>query len=192
MMQLSTRERIIEATLDLVSEKGYKGATTREIAEKAKVNEVTIFRQFGSKKGIVEAIIEKYAFVDELEHAFANNIVWDIEEDLTMLVREYQTLLDQKRTVILLSIKEEGKFPELDELIKQIPYKYLHVLKNYFITMIKKEKIKPVDPTATATNFIFLNFGYFLMKNRLQPSGESFTIDDFVKNNIKFFIRSLQ
>ncbi len=45
-----TRERILQAAAELFAEKGYARATTRSIAEAAKVNEVTIFRHFGSKK----------------------------------------------------------------------------------------------------------------------------------------------
>ena len=191
-MVLSTREKIIEATVKLIDEKGYKGATTREIAKKAGVNEVTLFRHFGSKKGIVEAIIEKYGNIDFLEYTFKHKIVWDIEKDLKMLAREYYYLLEQKRTVILLSIREEGKFPELDNLIKQIPYKYLVTLVDYFEKMIEKEKIKKHNPHTIASNFILINFGYFMLKARLHPSEDHLSIDEFINQNIDFFIQSLQ
>jgi len=109
-----------------------------------------------------------------------------------MLVRKYQSLLEQKKTVILLSLKEEGKFPELDELIKHIPLKYIKILEHYFEIMIKKEKIKKIDPFTIATNFAFINFGYFFMKTRINLGEETFSVDDFIENNIKFFIQSLQ
>jgi len=191
-MKLSTKDKIIEATLELVNEKGYKGATTKEIAERAGLNEVTLFRHFGSKKGIVEAVIEKYGFVDSFENKFEEEVIWEIEKDLKMLVREYQSLLEQKKTVILLSLKEAGKFPELDALIKHIPLKYIKILEHYFEIMVKKEKIKKVDPFTVATNFAFINFGYFLMKTRMNPGEEKFPIDDFIEKNINFFIESLQ
>ncbi|MEI3613991.1 TetR/AcrR family transcriptional regulator [Pseudogracilibacillus sp. SO30301A] len=191
-MKLSTKDRIIEATVELVNEKGYKGATTREIAERAGLNEVTLFRHFGNKKGIVEAVIQKYAFVDLLENTFKDKVIWEVEKDLKMLVREYQFLLEQKKTVILLSIKEAGEFPELDALMKYIPQKYIEILKNYFEKMVEKEKIKKVDPTIVATNFVFINFGYFLMKTRINPGEEEYPIDNFIEKNIEFFIQSLQ
>lgn len=175
-----------------MNEKGYKGATTKEIAERAGVNEVTLFRHFGNKKGIVEAAIEKYGFVDSFENLFEENVIWEIEKDLKMLVREFQALLEQKKSVILLSLKEAGKFPELDALIKHIPQKYIKVLEYYFETMIKKEKIKKVDPYTMATNFAFMNFGYFLMRTRINPGEDDFPIDDFIEKNIDFFIQSLQ
>ncbi len=191
-MKLSTKDRIIEATVELVNEKGYKGATTKEIAERAGLNEVTLFRHFGNKKGIVEAAIQKYAFFDLFENTLEEKVIWEVEKDLKMLVREYQSLLEQKKTVILLSLKEAGKFPELDALIKHIPQKYIEILENYFEKMVQKEKIKKVDPSVVATNFAFINLGYFLMKTRINPGKEEYPIDDFIEKNIQFFIQSLQ
>jgi AcrR family transcriptional regulator len=47
-----TRERILDAGLRTFAEKGFTGATTKEISMKAGVNEVTLFRHFGSKEAL--------------------------------------------------------------------------------------------------------------------------------------------
>ena len=52
-----TREHILAAAARLYSKHGFRGTTTRAIAEAAGVNEVTLFRIFGSKETlIVEAM----------------------------------------------------------------------------------------------------------------------------------------
>ncbi len=51
-----TRNRILEAAAQLFAERGYSATTTRLIAERAGVNEVTLFRQFKNKRGILEAL----------------------------------------------------------------------------------------------------------------------------------------
>lgn len=191
-MKLSTKDKIMEAMVELVHEKGYKGATTRELAQIAGVNEVTIFRIFGNKKGIVDAIIQKYALIDLIESIFQEKVVWDIEKDLKMLVREYQALLEQKRTVILLSLKETGQFADLDELLKRIPRKYTEIITDYFTKMIEKGKMNTVDSYVIATNFVFINFGYFLMKTKINSEAEELSIDDFIDKNINSFIKMLQ
>lgn len=48
--QPDTRELILSAAREEYSKHGFRGATTRRIAEAAGVNEVTIFRHFGSKE----------------------------------------------------------------------------------------------------------------------------------------------
>ncbi|MGE0439455.1 MAG: TetR/AcrR family transcriptional regulator [Gemmatimonadales bacterium] len=46
---MELRERILEAAAAVYAETGFRGATTRRIAERAGVNEITLFRHFGSK-----------------------------------------------------------------------------------------------------------------------------------------------
>lgn len=53
-----TQIKIMDATMTLIIEKGYSGATTKKIARFAGVNESTIFRRFGEKKEIVTAAME--------------------------------------------------------------------------------------------------------------------------------------
>lgn len=55
-----TSGAILDAAADLFAERGYKGTTTRAIAERAGVNEVTLFRRFGNKQGILKALGESW------------------------------------------------------------------------------------------------------------------------------------
>jgi AcrR family transcriptional regulator len=53
-----TELRIIEAAAQLFARNGFKGASTREISNLAKVNEVTLFRYFPSKSHLFSATAE--------------------------------------------------------------------------------------------------------------------------------------
>jgi AcrR family transcriptional regulator len=53
-----TKQRIIDSATTLFGEVGYTRATTRAIAERAEVNEVTVFRHFGNKKNLLLACIK--------------------------------------------------------------------------------------------------------------------------------------
>jgi AcrR family transcriptional regulator len=56
-MTAPTREHILAAAARLYADHGFRGTTTRAVAEAAGVNEVTLFRIFGSKVNlIVEAM----------------------------------------------------------------------------------------------------------------------------------------
>jgi len=47
------REQLLRAALQVYARAGTRGATTRRIAEEAGVNEVTLFRHFGSKDALI-------------------------------------------------------------------------------------------------------------------------------------------
>src|SRR6186713_278986 len=51
------RERLLHAALSVFSRDGLHAATTRNIAEEAGVNEVTLFRLFGTKDGLLTALM---------------------------------------------------------------------------------------------------------------------------------------
>ncbi len=53
----SSRNRILRAAAEVYTEAGFKGTTTRRIAEVAEVNEITLFRQFGNKDALVKAAL---------------------------------------------------------------------------------------------------------------------------------------
>jgi TetR/AcrR family transcriptional regulator len=52
------RAQLIEAALNLFSEKGFDGATTKEIAAAAGVTEAVIFRHFPTKQALYQAVLE--------------------------------------------------------------------------------------------------------------------------------------
>jgi len=52
------RDRILRATLRVYAESGFRGATTRRVAQEAGVNEITLFRHFGTKEALVKAALK--------------------------------------------------------------------------------------------------------------------------------------
>ena len=66
----TARERLIDAASDVFGSKGIATSTTREIARLAGVNEVTLFRHFHNKEGLVAAVVGR-----TLDHVHAENPV---------------------------------------------------------------------------------------------------------------------
>ena len=54
---MDIRQRILDAAKRVYAVHGFRGATTRLIAIEADVNEVTLFRLFGSKAALFEALV---------------------------------------------------------------------------------------------------------------------------------------
>lgn len=51
------RERILDAATRVYTEAGFRGTTTRRVAQEADVNEVTLFRHFGTKDALIKAAL---------------------------------------------------------------------------------------------------------------------------------------
>jgi AcrR family transcriptional regulator len=55
------RRLLLDAARDLFAERGFKGTSTRDIAERAGVSEVMIFRHFGTKANLFqESVVEPF------------------------------------------------------------------------------------------------------------------------------------
>ena len=60
------RQKLLEAAGRVYAEGGFRGATTRRIAEEAGVNEVTLFRLFGSKAQLIAEAMQCMDPIGEL------------------------------------------------------------------------------------------------------------------------------
>jgi AcrR family transcriptional regulator len=53
------REQILQGSMKIFAEKGFRGTTTREIAQQVGISEALMFKYFPSKKALYRAIIRK-------------------------------------------------------------------------------------------------------------------------------------
>jgi AcrR family transcriptional regulator len=64
-LEVNSRERLLETATELFAEKGYAGASVREIVEKAGVSKPVLYYYFKSKEGLFYAILEWAAGVQQ-------------------------------------------------------------------------------------------------------------------------------
>jgi AcrR family transcriptional regulator len=99
----SARQRIIEAALALFGQMGYARATTRAIAAAAGVNEVTLFRHFGSKKGLLLACMAQFnaaGFAETFEERLTGNYADDIRMMAAHLLADMRAGFDMLRLML--------------------------------------------------------------------------------------------
>jgi AcrR family transcriptional regulator len=85
----NTGERILEAAIRVFGRDGVSGATTREIARSARVNEVTLFRHFKNKDELLRQVILHCS--KRYEHVFTQ-APFETEADLRRTVQNFATL----------------------------------------------------------------------------------------------------
>jgi AcrR family transcriptional regulator len=89
----STEQRILDAAMRVFGRDGVSGATTREIARVARVNEVTLFRHFRNKNELLRHMILRSS--ERYGQVFAGASVGS-PADLRQTVRNYATMYAQK------------------------------------------------------------------------------------------------
>ena len=105
-----SRERILEAAARVYAKHGFRGATTRLIAIEAGVNEVTLFRTFGSKGALLEAVLGPHCANAQSVELPADPK--DPEGELTEFV---QASLDRVREMRPLLVHTMGEIEERPE-----------------------------------------------------------------------------
>ncbi|MGH2587048.1 MAG: TetR/AcrR family transcriptional regulator, partial [Dehalococcoidia bacterium] len=101
------------------AEAGFRGATTRRIAEAANVNEVTVFRRFPNKDALIVAALRHFS--DRMIAALASRSLPEQPRDLRAELTDYATMI---LSAILAShqahrtaIGEWGHNPSLDQYL---------------------------------------------------------------------------
>lgn len=107
-----TRQRLLDAAFRVCSERGLHGATTREIADVAGVNEVTLFRHFGNKEKLIAALFEQV--LATLSESLNENEAdaQDLARDLTRYAQRYNAMLMANEALIRTIIGEAKRHPE--------------------------------------------------------------------------------
>jgi AcrR family transcriptional regulator len=107
----STRERILKAAREVFERSGTRGTTTREVAERAGVNEATLFRHFHNKTSLLDAMRE-WVIESSGYDAVFDDLSGDLTADLvTICMRLYERML-QMQAIIRVSLAEEATDPE--------------------------------------------------------------------------------
>lgn len=105
------RERIAEAAAKVYGEYGFRGATTRRIAEEAGVNEVTLFRTFGSKAALIVEVLERQ--IGEGFHSTLPEVPQHPARELGAWASNYHRHITQRRGLIMQSMGEIGEHPQV-------------------------------------------------------------------------------
>ncbi|MDA2563389.1 MULTISPECIES: TetR/AcrR family transcriptional regulator [Bacillus cereus group] len=162
MTKISAKERILEAAISLFGEKGYSSTTTREIAEKAKVSEVTIFRHFGNKEKLFkEGIILKTTPVAILAD-LTTKLTGDVEHDLNLLGNIYMEINIPKVSQIWAVLIEARQNEEMKGLFNEINMRLINHLVTYLNKLHGKGEIPLKDFKLISAMFYGQLFTYLI------------------------------
>lgn len=114
------RRRLIDAAIAIFGECGFRGATTRRIAESAGVNEVTLFRLFGSKSALLEeAVRQSQTTTARKADVFLPDEPGDPAVELEAWAREHWRSIRERRSVIRKMMSEIEEHPEISHCLNE-------------------------------------------------------------------------
>ncbi len=105
-----TQQRLLEAAWQVLGELGARAATTRAIAQRAGVNEVTVFRLFGTKDDLLTAALRERTAALATVTLPATD---DLRADLLRLAAAYQDLARRHVGVLLTLLPDLRRDPAL-------------------------------------------------------------------------------
>ena len=108
---MEPRTKLLSAAVRVYAKYGYRGSTTRRIADEAGVNEVTIFRQFGCKDALIHEAIATCGGNEPI--ASLPTIPIDPLTELTAWSEAFIQHLRSMRSMIRRCMSEREEHPEL-------------------------------------------------------------------------------
>ena len=184
----SAKSRVLQAASKLFAANGFRGTSVRQIANRAKVNEVTVFRLFSSKRCLYKEVLE-----NKLEKAappWVPTVVdADVEEEIfSALARDLQRTFDSEFIRLLFFAALENR-EELRKSVSPRMDRFYRDLADHLQKQMEKGAIRDADPHLLAKALVTL-IVYDRFSNDFL-SGESVPTDDNTSSLLQLWLHGI-
>jgi TetR/AcrR family transcriptional regulator, mexJK operon transcriptional repressor len=183
-----TRQRILLATRQILGRKGRRGATTREIAEMAGVNEATLFRHFGSKDSLIEACAERFCPTVELQELLSG-LSGDLVADLKRMAVMLATRMEEIRDLIIMSLADEESDTPIGGLPWRGPVALKQIITDYMTQRVQSGELEG-DPMLLARFFMGMIFAQVIGRKKMPLL--QYSSDEILDFQINMFLNGVR
>lgn len=199
---VSTKQKILEAAIELFSQNGYSAVSIREITKHVGIKESALYNHYKTKDEILETI---YLLFRMEQQQKALPPVEKLEEILQTLPPEaflMRGFLNFKNTVAdpflvkiwrILSIEQFRDRRAREIILEDIYKRIIDFLEAAFQIMIEKEQLKPYDPRLLAYEYQYPIFSmmteYLLLKFDDKDTAD---LEKRVEMHIHYFIENVK
>ncbi len=184
----SASERLLAAALEMFSRRGM-AATTREIAEAAHVNEVTLFRLFESKDRLLAAVVADVVRAESEALDRVDFVDFDMRRDITRVGEVYYETHERyhRFTRTMLANRINPRLTE--EIIREV----IQPLRNKFIAYLgegrRRGLIRPaIDLSAAVDAFTGMIFAGVLRRAVFAPG---YSRDMYLATCVDLFLNGI-
>jgi len=183
------RHQLLEAALRVYAGAGYRGATTRRIAQEAGVSEITLFRHFGSKDALIREAL-RCAEQDPGAVRLPDPPV-DPERELTEWCQYSAARLYQMRSVIRTIMGEVEEHPEIIQHASNCPSSTAAQLRAYLERLRALGWMREdVDPGIASAMLMGASFSA-AMGNDMMPEIYGRDLNVTVAEYVRLFLRAI-
>jgi len=181
LSDLSVDDRLIKAGLELLSERGYKGATTRAIAERAGVAEVTLFRRFGNKANLIAEAVRRMGNTFE---KVAMSPSGNLKADLLKLAAGYQRQFEAGGAAVFALAVEAAQVDELQEAVREALEPRIRAIHDFFVHYQHQGKLRAIETDIMVNAFFgpFVGSAFF---RQVAGRGPRFNLEEHVDSFIR-------
>lgn len=187
---MDIRNRILEAATRVFQDHGSRGATTRRIAEAAGVNEVTLFRQFGSKERLLREALAWAAERTQASVALPEEPV-DPRGELEAWCRAGMKHLYEARSLIRTSIGEFEENPQATSCTAEIPLRVAQALRAY-LERLRERGLTAADADVEAGTAMLMGAMFADATNRdIMPARYEYPMEEAPARYVALLARAI-
>jgi AcrR family transcriptional regulator len=151
-----TEVRLVEAAVQLFSRQGFKGTSTRDIANLAGVNEATLFRYFAKKTDLfwaaAESRLNRLKFGRELQSGLAKDL--DPDVIVPMLAAFMVENMSEYPELMRLLYVARFELPGADKVFREHLGPIFDAVNAYFSRCAAKGLIRDLDPAIATLGLV--------------------------------------
>jgi AcrR family transcriptional regulator len=186
------RQLLLNAAARVFARDGLEGATTRAISREAGVNEVTLFRQFGSKEHLIEAVVGSAFGARGAEPSARGRRARSLRADLESFARSYEALLVANLPLIRTMIGEIHRHALCQQqALKGIFWPMRAALVARITLACKSGEANPgLDPAIASDLFAGTIFSAVLRRTTLRRHSE-YSAADYRRASVDIFLNGI-
>ena len=186
---MDIRDRILDAAKRVYAQHGFRGATTRLIAIEAGVNEVTLFRTFGSKAALFEALMQDHVAQSPIPPLPDNPE--DPQREMTDWVKAVLGHMRENRALIRTSFGEIEERPEAAVCMCEGPNCAAMILTDYVLRLQSMGLADRDGDIATAVTMLMSSMFGDAISRDVMPSAFPQPAESAAEKYVHIFMRAL-
>ncbi len=186
---MDNREKLLIAASRVYAEVGFRGATTRRIAEEAGVNEVTLFRLFGSK---AQLLAEAITCHDPMGSVLLPAEPVDPMRELTEWSEGHLVAIREMRGMIRKTMADLEEHPEMGPHLCNGQTPHFNRLTSYATRLVELQGGDAVDAdVVTACSMLFSAVFADAMSREVVPNVYPQPDREAAMRYVRVFLRAL-